>query len=101
MQHGRHVNESHYTEAGCAVAQHRWILILALRKSCLMLCFQCMQEALAMQHARAALQVKRRGALAGQVLAQQKASLGPWDSAWDRPEDLELRQGLKLRQGIL
>ena len=54
-----------------------------------------------MQHARAALQVKRRGALAGQVLAQQKASLGPWDSAWDRPEDLELRQGLKLRQGIL
>ena len=53
-----------------------------------------------MQKARAALQVKRKGT-PGQAGAAHKAFLGPWDSAWDRHEDLEPRQGLKLRQGFL
>ncbi|KAK9865704.1 hypothetical protein WJX84_011775 [Apatococcus fuscideae] len=43
-----------------------------------------LQEALAMQQARAALHVKRKGAVPGQAAAAHKAFLGPWDSAWDR-----------------
>ncbi len=58
------------------------------------------QEALAMQQARAALQVKRKGTAAGQTSAAHKAFPGPWDSAWDRPEDLELRHGLESRQDL-